>query len=1429
MAGWFLELEGSPATAAKHAAAATGLLRCGHVCARMHSPFCKHHGPPPTSIPRAENIACHVELLSIIHLDFTVPYLLEPASFLHWLPTRCEVTPFVTALHVIGAHNCEVFIYWQDYLGPLTFHVIEDNMLPLLERSILTSSPHLASEPLLFAMNDELLQYDTHCPMLRCSSRMEEGYRTTLLIFRLTSTFAIGRFPYNAKVSATESQIYTIGTIRRASKPGEASLSVHANLSLARMLRHLHPVHVSAPRGTFSTPLSLSSALYGAVAPWRCAHRRLLHCRRFLDVDSSVLGSALPAFPSGTSRAQIYKFWVDLNIEVLRVEGVKRGDYGAALECKGGWKWDIPEKTRRTAGSHLRKSCSNPDDNRLKTTFAIPSTDGEIRSPWKSRRRRCHRRSTRGDNDGRAQGWRWHQHASITLHHSHSCVYWSLRCLFIGCCRTEYPVLPHAWQYGVRYMFPCRSAIDRTPALANSVRFPGGVTPGFPQVGTIPDDTASRRVFSGTSRLPSPLHSGAAPCSPRFPSSALRTSTLRAAQISSLHSTALVMFPPSATTYMNQLRPRPVRRFANHLLTDEVIGRDLKNSRINFGTSWNSKRERLTQLQPLVHAGLTRFEFRSPPAGRRCPSAADAAAEVFEAVTIVPGSRDQDGNTARLARRSDEALGVRVTVVRIASSLLDLGRAGGGVVAAVRGEWWGYWRRGLVWEGWGLERAEVGRGVWELYGWRVSAISVPMSKTLPSRLSAEHQQHMLAEQINGQQCFETPFSNHCLLSHSLSCAQANKEPSTDTRPFTRASCIQSEKKHAHINGTATPGRLFALSYRLFAAAHLPPSVPGSIPCRVTPGFAQVGIMAGRRLWLPGFLGDLFFPPPLNRALHHSHQISPSLALKIPLLGAAQISQLNSTQLGELRVKVSEYLSTSSCSLWKRWAPSTARDFSRRCDPKARHGRRGGGKGEGPWEIYGAGGDGGSPARCRYKVHRSTSGERQCEAERLRRQYQDQQAAALLAAGAGASESERLGVRHGACARRRPPTVYNKEERARTAPYAKSRWREGSLRGRCFFCWDSVSAAGLRTTLYKGGFRVRWVPRRSLMRDRNTLNSSCVAASCTQRVQLWPITSIPGNSSSATVLTTPLAGEGIERIERNLVIEVTGNNFFIPLHSQLPSVSTPLQSPLFACKHKLFTLKPERTDRAVVTHKPAFEEHSPPGMSRGRSTARPRLPGDLATPPSIILLAFVRYTLRSSAPKELLAEETSLRLLYKPSSRALRWSGATGGVAVRLLASHLVEPGSITNGVTQRFSHVGVVLEDAAGRRVFLRASTIFPTLQSDAAPYSSHFTLIGSQDLDVAYLDQSREQVWRVEVCPLPRPAYTTRQAPSSCGQPAGAHRTRTYTYEKPGRVQRNRPTRGPVLADGRIELMATLLEVGHRIDGRMMDGWTRRVVANPV
>ncbi|KAJ8892200.1 hypothetical protein PR048_004780 [Dryococelus australis] len=46
-------------------------------------------------------------------LDFTVLYILEPVSFLHWLLRTCEVILFLIGLLVTGLHKCEVFIYWR--------------------------------------------------------------------------------------------------------------------------------------------------------------------------------------------------------------------------------------------------------------------------------------------------------------------------------------------------------------------------------------------------------------------------------------------------------------------------------------------------------------------------------------------------------------------------------------------------------------------------------------------------------------------------------------------------------------------------------------------------------------------------------------------------------------------------------------------------------------------------------------------------------------------------------------------------------------------------------------------------------------------------------------------------------------------------------------------------------------------------------------------------------------------------------------------------------------------------------------------------------------------------------------------------------------------------------------------------------------------
>ncbi|KAJ8886122.1 hypothetical protein PR048_012331 [Dryococelus australis] len=66
----------------------------------------------------------------------------------------------------------------------------------------------------------------------------------------------------------------------------------------------------------------------------------------------------------------------------------------------------------------------------------------------------------------------------------------------------------------------------------------------------------------------------------------------------------------------------------------------------------------------------------------------------------------------------------------------------------------------------------------------------------------------------------------------------------------------------------------------------------------------------------------------------------------------------------------------------------------------------------------------------------------------------------------------------------------------------------------------------------------------------------------------------------------------------------------------------------------------------------------------------------------------------------------------------------GGVVVRLLASQYGEPGSIPGGIAPRFSHVGIVTDDAAARRHL----QFPPHLHSVATLYSPHFAHFCSRD-----------------------------------------------------------------------------------------------------
>ncbi|KAJ8878952.1 hypothetical protein PR048_019556 [Dryococelus australis] len=84
-----------------------------------------------------------------------------------------------------------------------------------------------------------------------------------------------------------------------------------------------------------------------------------------------------------------------------------------------------------------------------------------------------------------------------------------------------------------------------------------------------------------------------------------------------------------------------------------------------------------------------------------------------------------------------------------------------------------------------------------------------------------------------------------------------------------------------------------------------------------------------------------------------------------------------------------------------------------------------------------------------------------------------------------------------------------------------------------------------------------------------------------------------------------------------------------------------------------------------------------------------------------------------------------------------------GVVVSLLTSHQGELGSTP--LSPGFSHVGIVMDDSAVRRVFLGISRFPPLLHSGAAPYSPLLILIGSQELNQVEPGKQVEQVEPVE------------------------------------------------------------------------------------
>ncbi|KAJ8872131.1 hypothetical protein PR048_025733 [Dryococelus australis] len=161
-------------------------------------------------------------------------------------------------------------------------------------------------------------------------------------------------------------------------------------------------------------------------------------------------------------------------------ERVKRSEYGAAPECKGGGKREIPEKTHRpVASSGTMTTCENP---------------GVIRPEIEP----CSH---------------WWAASSLTTPPLRPLLARKTRRFLDNCTRLQYTCITHYKEDTSDWSISSR------------------VTPGFLQVGIVPDDAAGRRVYSEISSFPRLYIPPLPHTHLTSPSSALKTFTLRTTQI----------------------------------------------------------------------------------------------------------------------------------------------------------------------------------------------------------------------------------------------------------------------------------------------------------------------------------------------------------------------------------------------------------------------------------------------------------------------------------------------------------------------------------------------------------------------------------------------------------------------------------------------------------------------------------------------------------------------------------------------------------------------------------------------------------------------------------------------------------------------------------------------------------------------------------
>ncbi|KAJ8870813.1 hypothetical protein PR048_027112 [Dryococelus australis] len=208
----------------------------------------------------------------------------------------------------------------------------------------------------------------------------------------------------------------------------------------------------------------------------------------------------------------------------------------------------------------------------------------------------------------------------------------------------------------------------------------------------------------------------------------------------------------------------------------------------------------------------------------------------------------------------------------------------------------------------------------------------------------------------------------------------------------------------------------------------------------------------------------------------------------------------------------------------------------------------------------------------------------------------------------------------------------------------------------------------------------------------------------------------------------------------------------------------------------------------------------PGLAPGHTAAGPLVvlsAVKLSSPVLVAqstLLPLPRVPLASHQGEAAVAE----RLDCSPPNKAIRVQSPAGS------------PG---------FSHVGIVSDDAAGRWVFSGISSFPPPFHSGAAPYSSPFTLIGSQALDVKSRPKlfthpiSRRGVIAHEACVYCRQhKYVNTRSNASCQlgtdstqrfQCLEFHASRTRHLQMYAR-ERGKPNTPPRASCGDFDLMTS-------------------------